>query len=199
MGEGKGLERVRLKMERFRGLTLLVVAALLIGSQVGAVQIVTESPNVACEELQLAKELRIYKDPTLFLANLGMIYADPTQGWESLMEESPLLTTVKGRVQVMRLGKAREFRNFGGISRLYESVDPRLKAPKKRMGTKGPELLNPTMIIPIKVCGGAYDAYKDSLGFVVATDLRDAQQEEYEDGQMPPSTVGNPIPKLRAN
>lgn len=187
-------------MERFRSLIVLVVAAFGVTSPVVAVQIVTESPNVVCEELQLAKELRVYKDPTLFLANLGMIYADPAHGWQTLMEESPLLTTVKGKVQIMRLGKPREFRNFGGISRLYQTMDPRLKAPQRpAAGQKGPQLIDPTMIIAVKICGGAYEAYKDSLGFVVASDLREAQQEDYEDGQMPPSTVGNPIPKLRSN
>lgn len=194
---GVAQKAVMRKLAFRTGWGILAVVMVWAGC-LNAVQIVTDSPNTSCEELQLAKELRIYKDPTIFLANLGLIYSNPSQGWAALMEESPLLTTVKGRVQLMRLGPPREFRSFGGISRLYETVDRRLRAvDSPARSKKGREPDGPTMIIPVKVCGGAYDAYKDSLGFVLVADLKQAQQDDSEDGQMPPSTLGNPIPKLR--
>lgn len=164
------------------------------------IQVVSEGGSTECREKNLLRELRVYKDPNIFLANLGMIYVDPAQGFEALMEESPLLTTIKGKVALWQ-GTQSEFRNFGGISRLYATVDPRLRVPAKQLkrDPRDKRVVNqPTMIIPIRICGGPHDAYRDTLGFVLAQDLAEAQlPHDSDDGTMPPSTRSNPIPKLR--
>jgi hypothetical protein len=173
-----------------------LVLSLLFTSISFAAQIVPEVPHVACEEFQLARELKIYKDPTLFLSNLNLIYTDPQAGWESLMVENPLLTSVKGTVRIMKLGNEREFKNFGAIAKIYELAEPKLKPKAKTVN--GQEIEKSTMIIPIKVCGGQNDPYADTLGFVLVSDLKNAQiEEQVEGGSMPPSTSGHPIPKLR--
>lgn len=151
-----------------------------------AATIVSENPHVSCQEMKFYKELKVYKDPSLFLGNLSEIYSDPSVGWERLMKENPLLTSIKGTVQVMKLGPEREFKNFGAIARIYELADPKFRTDHKTLNPK---------IVPVKFCGG--DAYSDTMGFVLVNDLKNAQIEEVEPGVLPPSTVGNPIPKLR--
>jgi hypothetical protein len=184
-----------------------ILASVLIMTQAtlaGAVQIVTDSSTVVCEEFQLYRELKVYKDPTLFLSNLNLIYTDPASGWESLMYENPLLTTVKGTIRLMRLGPPREFKNFGAIAKIYELAEPRLKpvdkaAERSERDKRDQEsrglAATQTLIVPIKMCGT--DSYNDTLGFVLTSDLRQAQTDEHEDlGGLPPSTPSNPIPVL---
>jgi len=164
------------------------------------VQLVTDSPKVACEQITLNRDLNIYKDPSLFLSIAGLLYADPERGREALWEETPLLTTVRGTFQFMRVPPMREFRGFGEIAMIYERIEPRLKpqAQDARDKKKKPGLNQAPLIQLIKICGDEHAAYKDTLGFVLASDLSDAQKApDSEDGSLPPSTVGNPIPKLK--
>lgn len=169
---------------------LFLFISFFLGGGAFSAQIVSEIPHVACEEVKLYKELKVYKDPSLFLPELSHIYADPEHGWEDLLRENPLLTAVKGTIRIMRLGPEREFKNFGAIAKLYELSEPKLR--KKLRGKNKSQL-----IIPVKICGG--DAYVDSMGFVLAEELKSAQVEVYEPGVLPPSTLGNPIPNLRRN
>lgn len=168
----------------------------LFPSLLFSAQVITEHPYVSCEEFLLKREMKIYKDPSLFMPNLNMLYTDPKAGWAELLKENPLLTTVKGGQRLMRLGPAREFKNFGPVARIYEMNDPRF-LPKYQQGKKSQREIKNPMIVPVKICG-AGDAYSDSLGFVLEADLKLAQvAEETENSVMPPSTVGNPIPKLK--
>ena len=134
----------------------------------------------------------------MFLPNLDLLHFDSKMGWEALSKENPLLTTVKGNFHLMKLGPAREFnlKGFGGIERLYELSDPMFK-PKWREQKNHTWKMKKPLIIPIKVCGVS-DAYSDFVGFVLQEELKLAQiAEESENAVMPPSTVGNPIPKLK--
>jgi hypothetical protein len=182
---------------------VFLTAFLFLSTQFGfAAQIVTEAQHTHCEELQLFKDLKIYKDPTLFLPVLSQIYVDPANGWDLLMNESPLLTTLRGTIHVMRLGSPQEFKSFGGISRLYELADSQFvpkptpsPEPKKKLSPKDvEELKRGPLIVPIKICS---EAYAETLGFVLETDLKTAQVDEREEATLPPSTRTNPIPKLR--
>ena len=169
-----------------RILALILVAAAWT-TEIFSIQVVTDSPNVVCRELKLHREVRVYKDPTLFLSNLNLIYTDPAAGWDALMEESPVLTTLKGEVQLMQLGPPRDFRGFDAIAKLYELAEPRLEV----RDAKGP-----SRIIPVKICGHN-QPYTDALGFVLEADVKLAQKEELEGRGLPPSTYPNPIPKLQ--
>src|SRR5690348_13896830 len=104
-------------------LSLGLVLSLWCGTS-PAVDVVNENPQSACRPVELFRELNVFKDPTLFMSDLGLIYVDPTLGWKQLMRENPLLTQLKGRVQLLQLGPAREFKNFGAIAKLYEAAEP---------------------------------------------------------------------------
>jgi hypothetical protein len=158
---------------------------LLSGSASYGVDVVTENGAADCETFVAHRELRVFKDPTLFLPNISQIMADPKEGWKRLMAERPLLNSFKGPVNLARLGKAREFKNFGMIARLYELVEPRLRM----MGEDGKA--RPTVkIVPVQICG------QGTLGFVLEEDLRlAALDEDVEQGSvMPPSVYPNPVP-----
>jgi len=159
-------------------------------------QVVSELEHVACEEFRLSRELIIYKDPSLFIGNLGQMYNNPSQGWASLMNESPILTTVQGTIHLMKLGLPTEFKNFGVISKLYELVDPRFKlkiiSPQNKIA-KPLERFRP-LVVPVKVCG---QSYADSLGFIIVSALDWAQEEDLQPGTLPPSIYPNPIPNLK--
>lgn len=165
-----------------------IVLSLLILRVAYAAQIVTDGSHAACEEFRFVKELKLFKDPTLFLSNLSVIYQDPATGWESLMHENPLLTTLRGTVHLMKLGPELEFKNFGAIARIYELAEPKLRMSESRE--------KHAKIVPVKVCG-SNEPYGDTLGFVLVSDLKSAQIEDQEGASMPPSTLPNPIPKLR--
>lgn len=172
----------------------IVFAFLSFGVNVRALQVASEYDHAACEEFQLAKELRVYKDPSIFVGNLGQMYNDPRQGWATLMNETPVLTTLEGTVHLMKLASASEFKNFGVISRLYEFADPRFKARDKSNAVlKGKSAARP-MVVPVKICG---TSYSDSIGFVFLSDLDKAMQEERDPKVMPPSVYPNPIPILK--
>lgn len=165
------------------------------------VQIVTGGDKTVCEEVQVKRELRIFKDPSLFLPILNQLYLDPVSGWKELMRENPLLTTVQGTVYLMRLGPPTAFRNYGAIARLYESVDARLRMRPQRdaaapvLEGKSVGFRGPTPIVSVMLCGDN-DAYKNTMGFVIASDLSFVQQEEEGKRGMPPSVYPNPIPRL---
>ena len=147
-----------------------------------AIQVVSESTHTSCTPFEFQRELRIYKDPSFFVPDLGLMY------------DSPILTTVKGSTHLMILGSSREFKNFGEVSKLYEIVDPQFRSEnKEKKSATG------AVIIPIKICGQS-EPYSDSLGFVLESDLKTAQTEDLgEGGKLPPSTAGRPIPKLPKN
>lgn len=175
-----------------RVVKIIALVFLLFSLVSHAAHIVSEIPHVSCQEVKLYKELKIYKDPSLFLGNLSEIYADPSVGWEKLMKENPLLTTIKGTVNLMKLGPERDFKNFGAIARIYEVADPQFRHVGKEEA-KGAVPKDPK-IVPVKICA---DAYAETMGFVLVSDLKNAQMEEFDPSVLPPSTVGNPIPKLR--
>lgn len=144
-----------------------------------AVDVVTEG-SVACEEYRLNRDLRVYKDPTLFLEALR----DRPIGADPFLSESPLLTTVKGKVRFMKLGPEQPFRGFGNLARLYGLSEHRLKKQH-------------ALVVPVMFCGGG-DAYTDTLGFVLVEDLKDALKARAEaKASLPPSTYPNPIPEWK--
>src|SRR4051812_29419189 len=162
-----------------------------------AVELVTENPRASCREYTLPRELRIYKDPALFPSNLGLIDLDPSNYWDQIAEESPLLTTVSGVFRLMIVGPAREIRSFAVLTKLYELKEDRRLAALARKGKGGARTRlesDDLLFLPVKVCEGAY---LDTLGVVKVSDLRQAQIDVRDEGQMPPSTYPNPIPKLR--
>ncbi len=162
------------------GILLVLLAPFAYG-----VDVVTENGAADCETFVAHRELRVYKDPTLFLPNISQIMADPKVGWQRLMSERPLLNSFRGSVSLARLGKAREFKNFGMIARLYELAEPRLRM----MGEDG-KIRPSVKIVPVQICG------QGTLGFVLEEDLRRAAiDEDVELGNvMPPSVYPNPVP-----
>ena len=166
----------------------LVAFLLINGANVSqAVQIVTGDAPTACEEFQLLKELRVYKDPAVLLNNVSIMKVDAETAWDSMADESPVLTQLSGRVQLMRLGPPDAFQNFGAVARAYEAAIPRLKLRSN--------VDKSAMIVPVRICG-EHQAYSDSLGFVFLSELTDAQIDEGQRGRLPPSTLKNPIPRL---
>ena len=151
-------------------------------------------PRAVCEELRLNRELTIYKDPTLFLADIALIAMDPVAGWRKLASADPRLTTLDGTVQLQQLGEAREFKNFGVVSALYERAEPRFRTKRGGEGTKGGAKTG-VPIVSVMLCG-ANDAYRNTLGFVVLSDLEQAREDRNEGNELPPSIYPNPIPKL---
>lgn len=168
---------------------LLIFFSILVSFSNGAysVDIVSEFDRYSCQEFQLVKELRVYKDPSLFVGMLGQMYSDPHQGWKSLMDESPVLTALEGAVQLMKLGPPKELKHFGVISKFYEINEPKLKGPSTAARPK---------VIPVRICG---PVYVDSLGFVLAADFEEALREDIIPGRLPPSVYPNPVPKLKNN
>jgi len=172
-------------------LLFLVFILGCLSQKVFSAQVLSEFENSKCEEFKLFRDLKVYKDPSLFIGNLGEMYNDPKQGWDGLMKETPILTTLQGTVYLMKLGGASEFRNFGIISKLYELADSRFVA--KKSGNKSKTPIRP-LVIPVKLCGFGYE---DSLGFVLFTDFEKALFPEREEGALPPSIYPNPVPSLR--
>ena len=121
---------------------------------------------------------------------------DSKSSFEVLSVENPLLTTVKGTFHMMRLAPPREFKSFGAISSFYELAEPRLTTESKVRNPHG--MGKSSQIIPVRVCGSS-GGYSDSLGFILAADLQAAQIAELGSEQLPPSTVGNPIPRLKGD
>ncbi len=169
---------------------LLLVSIWASGSF--AVELSTPDFKVKRLDLTLYDELSIYKDPSLFLGRFSELYLHERPSWDLLMEESPLLTSVTGKVCLMQLGPATEFKNFGKVSLLYEMAEPRLRRVRRDEQQK--ERPKNPLIIPVKLCGDT--AYNDTLGFVLESDLKQAQKGRFGLGTMPPSTLANEIPPL---
>lgn len=179
---------------------IAVLLSFWLGTAAFAVEVVTER-GATCEEYRLNRDLPVYKDPTLFLSALKEAGGDREAAWNTLMSESPLITTVKGKVSFMRLGPDQSFKNFGVISRLYELYDPRLKVKvqteKSATGAKAQTKETTPLIVPVMFCGSG-DAYSDTLGFVLLKDLQEAQKARAEaKAGLPPSTFPNPIPEWK--
>ncbi len=141
-----------------------------------------------CESITAKRELRVFRDPELFRPNPAALIDDP-KAWDRLKEQSPLLTTLKGSVE-LRMGEPRQFQNFAAIARLYEAADPRLRLREKT------ESSGTARFIPVQLCRDG------RWGFVLESDLKQAAlSEEKSDGEdddvMPPSTYPNPIPRWR--
>lgn len=185
------------RMRKSGGIALTFLILSLGAISARAVEVVTENSNVTCEEYHLSRELKIYKDPTLFHSDLSPRDAD-----DPLVSDSLVLTTVTGTIQMMRLGPPREFAGFGPIVKLHELAKLRLRARRKKAEPRltktspVPDDISP-LTIPVKICGGPNDPYLDTLGFVLVSDLRDAQAEEFEPGTLPPSAYPNPVPTLK--
>lgn len=166
---------------------MVLFIGLLLSASLHAAEVVNErGAGESCQEFTIQRELKVFKDPTLFLPNLGLIMADPKVGWYRLMQENPLLMVLTGRVKLTRLGETREFKNFGAIARLYELAEPRLRlvdpeAPKQPL----------VKIVPVQVCG------EGVLGFVLESDLQKATQGLATTKGLPPSIYPNPIPDWR--
>lgn len=168
--------------------TLLLCVA---GASAVAAELMVE-PQLTHElELELRGELDVYKDPSLFLPQVAEVYRDPDLHWDVLKHEKPHLTTVSGPTCLRKLGPPTRFRDFGLVTRLYEAADPRL-----RLAGKGPDKGRSPLIVPVQLCGNT--RYKDTLGFVLASDLEQALHPPGEAVGMPPSTKGNPIPEWSA-
>ena len=156
-----------------------------------AIDVVTDGPKTACRVVELYKDLKVFKDPSLFLSAVSTLYSDPVRGWKELRQESPLLTIVKGQIELMEIGPTRNFRGFISIAALmqvYEHAEPKLKTGATDASAR---------IVPIRLCGGLNDPYADTLGFVLESDLEDAQKQSTRTGSLPPSVFPNPVPRLR--
>ncbi|MEZ4750071.1 MAG: hypothetical protein R3B54_05425 [Bdellovibrionota bacterium] len=136
-------------------------------------------------EFNAKSELNIYKDPSMFLPELAEIHADPLSGWESLQENTPLLTTVEGPVCLIQWAAVTPFKNFGLVSYLYQLADSRLKSPvtAATFGESAP------LIVPVQLCGGS--AYSHSFGFVLQQDLEAVQHARVGTG-LPPTVNDMP-------
>jgi hypothetical protein len=164
---------------------------LLAALSAQAIEVVNEG-NGKCEEFSLNYDLPVYKDPTIFLSALKDRARERDMGLDSMATESPLLTTVTGKVSFMRLGPEQPFKNFGDIARLYELSDPRI-----RLRTKPGSTERAPLIVPVMFCGATAGAYSDTLGFILLNDLREAQKLRSAKGSLPPSGYPNPIPEYK--
>lgn len=182
---------------------LFLLFGVFTSQAFSAIEIITErDTSPACEEFRLNRDIRIYKDPSLFLESLSLVLRDPIVGWEKMMRENPLLTTLRGTAQIVRLGPARDFKNFGLVARLYESVEPRLKlqevpAPEqqkkdgRRGHTSARKQFSAARIVPVMLCGDT-DAYRNTLGFILQSDLNAAQLDATGNVALPPSVRSIP-------
>ena len=55
------------------GRLLSILALLALAQPVFSAQVISERSHSSCEEFLLMRELKIYKDPTIFLPNLSLI------------------------------------------------------------------------------------------------------------------------------
>lgn len=155
---------------------------LAIAAPAFAVDIVNDDPNARCEYVELFEEVRVYRDPSLFLADL--------QEELTLRKHRPrriddiVRTSLNGKVAIIKIGKPYPFKNFSALSRLYEKADPRLKS---RAGAK------PSLVQDIQVCSEG--AENSAVGFVVKEDFEQAKIYRHKEATLPPSV--NEIPVWR--
>ena len=145
---------------------LAVLLTLLPQTGWAAKVVRMDGASQECEQVTLHQNLQVYKDPSLFRQN---------------PEESPLLGTFIGQVSIQRLGEPVEFNNLIFFSSRHPIAE----------GDSNSGVDN--RIIPVRMCDSAY---KDTLGFIVESDLTMAQKEVRKRGYLPPSVYPNPIPKL---
>ncbi len=167
----------------------VVLGSLLFafcGSLAFGAEVVGETGGQArCQPFTAKSELRVFKDPTLFLPSLSLILADPKVGWYRLMQENPLRAVLQGSTSLRILGEPREFKNFGVIARLYELAEPRLRLSDVKQVKPGTS----EKIVPVQICGDG------GLGFVLESDLKRAALDEEPHGEgLPPSVLPNPVP-----
>lgn len=156
---------------------VLAVEVLSEQSELGARAIDRELPIGTCTEIRLGRdrELPIYKDFTV----LGLIDLDPKQSHR--MAERPLLGSFSGVLFINRLGPARRLKNLAFLSSVVERRDKAVS----------PE----SLFVPAMLCGE--NSYQGSLGYLELGALRAAREDDFGD-QLPPSTLSNPIPRLRS-
>lgn len=181
-------------MPNLRLIALTIFALVCVSAS--AIEVLTEAtqlPPGTCQHFEFFRPLTVFKDPTLFMSDLGLLTSNPGQGWKTMKQESPILTELKGDTRLVQLGPAREFKNFGAIARLYEAAEPRLKLASPKRDAKGKLIKNAAaLVIPIQVCGSS--AYNSTLGFVMEEDFKKAQQYDNRSATLPPSVYPNPVP-----
>jgi len=172
---------------------------MALSASVASAAVVVSEELGRCEESSLNSDLPVYKDPTLFLSTLKVDLGRREANLNSMLSESPLLTTVRGRVSFMRLGPDQPFKNFSSIAKLYELTDPHLKLrTEQAQGTKGKDgQKNSPLIMPILFCN-PHDAYADTMGFILVDDLKEAlRARNVKKGSLPPSGYPNPVPEWK--
>ncbi len=179
-----------------KGWGKLVLLLAMSASPAFATNVVSEETGT-CDEIPLSSDLPVYKDPTLFLSSLKRDHGPRESKLDAMLSESPLLTTVRGRVSFMRLGPDQPFKNFSSIAKLYELTDPHLKVRTEEAKGKANKKDNSPLIMPIMFCNPS-DAYADTMGFVLVDDLKEAMRaRNVKQGGLPPSTYPNPIPNWK--
>jgi hypothetical protein len=170
---------------------LFLGGLVLSTSELRAIQIVTEDPKLVCEEFQITKELKVYRDPALFISKMKLLAVDPSLGWREIRSEKPVLTSLKGTVHLVRLAPPQPFKNFKAYAELYEMADPGF-SPRPLTNEGRPD--RSPLIVPVKLCGN--EGYLDALGFMLKAEFDSAQLDDGEINQLPPSTPRNGIPKF---
>lgn len=134
-----------------------------------------------CRSRYFYQPLAVYRDPSLFLGSFAAYVADPRRGLDELLKERPLLTRLVGEVAFRELPGEHVFKSFPVIQQMYADVDRRFlaaEAPK---------------IVFVVLCGEK-SAYRDTMGFVLQSDLLQADRPL---GGLPPSIEPNPVPQWR--
>jgi hypothetical protein len=182
---------------RKRGMPLVRVVLLMgwilfLGGVAQAVEVITEGRQPVCEDLFLYRELPVFN--AFFVSSLSEMSFEGEAASKDLLQEGPLLTTVKGNVSLVRLGPPGDFRSYKQIERLYDLdrlKDARSSGARKKFDK------SPVKLIPIMFCG-SNDPYNSTLAYVLASDLEQSSlPPTSESGQLPPSTRANPIPNLK--
>ncbi len=150
-------------------------------------EVVSESKKpLVCEFIPLFQELRVYKDPSLFLPSISLLYVDPIRGWDELRHQRPLMTTFTGSIDLMQLPPEMDFSGLisvAALTELYQRAEPKLRNSAS------------ARIIRVRICEGTQGSYADALGFVLVDDLKIASQDTRKMG-LPPSV--HTIPDYRA-
>lgn len=163
-------------MKRILLLQILILFVILVSSVFG-IEMVSESPK-PCEKVVAPKKvgLKFFKDPNLW-------------SWEESVG-SPLLTTLSGEIEIERLSQPFPLKHIKELSRLFDH--PNLLGSSQDIKPSNSPI---PQVIYIKICSGVY---QDSVGFILEENLNLSQTETLnESGNMPPSTLGNPIPRLK--
>jgi len=168
---------------------------------VHAVDVVNYNPRARCQKYALNSDLNVYRDPSLYASNVGLLDVDPSTGLNTPFNDSPLLTTVRGVVYFMELGPPQEFKDFRAILKLFEIPQPRIKRIGRDSEPRDDRWdsaagIDPNLAVPIRFCGKD-DPYSDTLGYVFLWDRAQALKDPELKGETPPSIAPNPIPHPR--